>query len=88
MGRWHPQPTLYGVRIARSRNPLLNPCPTCGAQRYERCFRWTGISGVQFNEQERAEGYSENGRFLDVLPEVHSDRVPSKVTDNENEGAE
>lgn len=24
--------------IPRSQNSLVNPCPVCGAERYERCF--------------------------------------------------
>lgn len=54
------RPVTTGTFIARGVNPLGNPCPSCDAKRYERCYEWKGIGA---------------DRFLDVLPVAHSRRV-------------
>lgn len=52
------RPDYVGAKVGRH-NPWRNPCPRCGASRYERCFRWSG-SGA--------------GRFMLILDNIHDVR--------------
>jgi hypothetical protein len=73
------KPGRAGGAILRTRNPYGNPCPQCGARRYERCTQRVGGAAIKWTEDEIAQGYAQlnnTGEFIYIKDKPCHTRVP------------
>ncbi len=79
------KPGRAGGAVVRSLNPYGNPCPGCGAKRYERCFKYHRAPIIR--------GQRDGSDFIYIKDKPCSQRVPltlgiSIEDDNEGENGE
>jgi len=70
------KPGRSGGAILRTANPYGNPCPDCGARRYERCFKYhRRPKDMRLSQADIANGASEDGDFIYIKDKPCKSRV-------------
>lgn len=86
------RPIMTGRKVAESAHsqsgwPYAVDCPSCPAKRYEKCYRWQGVNGLKFNDDDIRSGATDEVKFMYIkdVPCGARVRLVRKRDDNEGE---